>query len=189
MDWKFIVVLVLIGSPVALAQEGEDGPQEVNPFSTPSSVGPSSVAQIPVATSLDGFEFNGIMEMRGKLRISIYDTRESRNYWITEGQLAPNGVSFQRFDDESKTVVIVQGGVSKKLALNEVKIESLRPVAINPGPGPATTSQAAVGSARPQPNAETDEQARIRIQRVAEEIRMRRAERRKQLEQGRGRTN
>jgi len=162
--------------------------EDVNPFKTPSKAPASgAVEQVAPPTSLDSFQFNGIMKQNGVTRISIYDTNTKRNIWLNENEVGELGVSFRRFDNDNGTVVIDQGGVSKKLTLNKVKIESLKIAPSrpnNPNPSPAATANAnqrsggaAVG------RAESDEEARARIQRVAEEIRRRRAERRQQLEQ------
>ncbi|MBK1878049.1 hypothetical protein [Pelagicoccus mobilis] len=156
-----------------------------SPFKTPSR---SSAASVEVApppvTTLDGFQFNGIMEIGDRVRISLYDTKAKRNIWVDEDKIGEFGVSFSRFDPESETVVIAQGGVSKKLSLNKVKIESLKIAPKKVPPVQAATAAAtATPGRRPGERVESDEEARARIQRVAEEIRRRRAERRQQLEE------
>lgn len=115
------------------------------------------------------------------MRISVYDTKSQKNVWLTEGQTGELGLSFGRYDAKNDTVVLMQGGIMKKLSLNQIRIEELKISSQTPPP-PPIAGPAVVG----QPNnerVETDEEARARIQRVAEEIRRRRAERRKQLEQ------
>lgn len=161
---------------------GQDATAE-NPFRTPPPT-PASGPVVPedAVTSLDGFEFNGIMKLGGVLRISVFDSKTKKNFWLTEGELGEMGLSFQRFNDENESVVIVQGGVTKSLSLNKVKIEALK--ITSPPVSPVAVSTPSVTS-RPQGPAEveSDEEARKRIQRVAEEIRRRRAERRKRLEE------
>lgn len=171
-----VVIAVLV---VAQARSQEE---PFNPFLTPSKTITAPVETPNVVTSLDGYQFNGIMKIDGKTRISVFDTNSNKNHWLTEGEMSTQGISFQRFDSNNKTVVITQGGVNKKLSLNKVKIESLKisqPVATTPlNATPQTNVARAAGPAK----VETDEEARARIQRVAEEIRRRRAERRKKLE-------
>lgn len=156
--------------------------EDVSPFRTPApKTSSGTVTPVAEPTSLDNFQFNGFMLMDGKVRVSLHDAKENKSFWVREGQLGEYGVSFLRFDGESETVVIAQGGVQKKLELNKVKIDSLkvstpRAAPSNPQNTPLPTRANATGKA------ETDEEARARIQRVAEEIRRRRAERRKQLE-------
>lgn len=180
---RLLVVLAFVSVQVS-------GQDDVNPFKTPSAkpaTDPVAPAEVP--SSLDVFEFNGIMEIGGVTRISLYDTNAKRNIWVSENEIGEFGISFRRYDDENETVVIDQGGLSKKLALNKVKIESLK---IAPsrqaGPTPVATAgnNANQGGNVSRPGGrrvETDEEARARIQRVAEEIRRRRAERRQQLEE------
>lgn len=158
------------------------GQDDGNPFKTPAPKVnvEQTITEAPI-TSLDSFQFNGMMKMNGKVRISVYDTKEKKNFWLTEGEVGELGLTFQRFDEKNESVVIVQGGINKRLNLNKVKIEALKIA-----PATATTNAVpAVTTARPQgpENVESDEEARARIQRVAEEIRRRRAERRARLEE------
>lgn len=182
MIGKLILVTSLAGAAVVGTQVASGQEADVNPFKTPSPE-PSTGAVVVDAppTSLDQFQFNGLMVMDGKTRISLFDAKENKSFWIRQGQLGEYGLSFQRFDEDNETVVVAQGGITKKLSLNKVKIEPLKistprvATATPPTPGSVT---------RPQSGGrvESDEEARARIQRVAEEIRRRRAERRKQLE-------
>lgn len=179
MIGKTIFVIAVLGATIASAQVADSETSDVSPFATPSiQVNNGPAVQPAAPTSLDQFQFNGIMVMYGKVRISLFDSKENKSFWIHQGQLGEYGVSFQRFDEDNETVVIAQGGIQKKLALNKVKIEPLQ-ISQN-RPAPMVTS----APVRPQVNGntESDEEARARIQRVAEEIRRRRAERRKQLE-------
>lgn len=174
---RSILAFSLLSCTIAL--HGQGVPE--SPFETPST-NPAVTEAPAVVTSLDAFQFSGIWKMGGEIRISVYDTKEQRGYWLKEGELGALGLSFQRFDPDNKTVVLVQGVVTKKLSLNKVKIEPLKIASSAPSNNSAPTTRPSpppsVGNAR----TETDEEARARIQKVAEEIRRRRAERRKQLE-------
>lgn len=180
MFGRLITTIFLVAAPAI-------GQDSVNPFKTPSKQpAPLVVEQPPTSTTLDSFQFNGVMKIGGKTRISLYDTKASRNIWVNEDEMGEFGIRFARYDEENETVVIAQGGISKKLALNKVKIEPLK---ITPG-RPSSSAPATAANVGPRPNGrpsegsvESDAEARARIQRVAEEIRRRRAERRQQLEQ------
>jgi len=161
---------------------GQDSP---SPFQSPDRTPPVAAQPPPASTTLDGFEFNGVMEIDGELRISLFDTKVSRNIWVRDGEVGEFGVTFRGYDKRNETVVIVQGGVSKKLALNKVKIETLRiPSQRNLSVDAATaTANATVNESQNRGQIESEEESRARIQRVAEEIRRRRAERRQKLEE------
>lgn len=179
MHSRLTVLVFLLMAQVGLSQN-------VNPFKMPSPEPASPPVEAPPAsTSLDSFQFNGVMEIRGVTRISLYDTKENRNFWVNEDELGEFGISFRRYDDDSETVVIAQGGLTKKLALNKVSIEPLKitPNRQNNVEGVTATANAVVNNRPGGARVETDDEARARIQRVAEEIRRRRAERRQQLEQ------
>lgn len=182
MKLKLLGILGLIASPLVLAQEEVSDFREINPFSTPAAIASSNTtAEIVAPSSLDQFQFNGLMVMNGRVRISIFDAKEKKSFWIREGQLGEYGLSFQRFDEENETVVLAQGGITKKLSLNKVKIEPLR-ISTPRVAVPTPSSPSSVNRTPSQGSVESDEEARARIQRVAEEIRRRRAERRVQLE-------
>ncbi len=177
-----IFVLSLLGATLVSGQVADGEAADVNPFETPVRRSSAEPAVQPVApTTLDTFQFNGMTKWNGKARVSVYDTKENKSYWLDEGKLNELGLSFQRLDWENATVVLAQGGVNKKLSLNEVKIEPLKISTPRASPSipPAPNS---VSRVQPANNVETDAEAHARIQRVAEEIRRRRAERRKQLE-------
>ncbi len=183
MIGRLIFALTLAGATLATAQVSDDGATDINPFKTPTPQSSNNSAiESTIPTSLDQFQFNGMMEWNGRMRVSVFDAKANKSYWLNEGELNELGLSFQRLDWENDTVVISQGGVQKKLALNKMKIEPLR-IATPRTPAVMPPASGAVTRAAPAGNVETDEEARARIQRVAEEIRRRRAERRKQLEE------
>ncbi|MBC2604476.1 hypothetical protein [Pelagicoccus albus] len=160
------------------------GQTDFNPFLTPAADPNANKETPPPVTTLDSFQFNGIMRMGGTVRISVFDAKENRNYWLSEGEMNDVGIEFRRLDEKNETVVISKGSEKKKLSLNKVKIEPLKLTGnATPATQPASTRMV---SNRPQGPAkvESDEEARARIQRVAEEIRRRRAERRQKLENG-----
>lgn len=184
MIGKMIIGWALLAATVATAQVADGEATDINPFGTPApQVNTGPVVENVAPSSLDQFQFNGLMVMNGKVRISLFDAKDNKSFWIRQGQLGEYGISFQRFDEENETVVISQGGVTKKLSLNKVKIEPLKisaprnTIAMPSPPTPGSVTRATPGN-----RVETDEEARERIQRVAEEIRRRRAERRQQLE-------
>lgn len=180
MIGKLIFALGLIGTTVALGQV--ENPDDVSPFRTPvARPDLGTVDPVVAPTSLDNFQFNGFMIMDGKVRVSLHDVKENKSFWVREGQLGEYGLSFLRFDGVNESVVIAQGGIQKKLELTKVQIDSLK--VSNPRANPSNPENTPLATrARPAGNVETDEEARARIQRVAEEIRRRRAERRRQLE-------
>lgn len=159
----------------------------VNPFGLPKAP-TQPVLQEQAPTDLDSFEFNGIMTLGETTRVSVWDAKEQKNYWLIVGQAGEQGLSLQRYDEGSETIVIARNGVTKQLGLKKVEIAELK---LSAAPSSPAASSSAPRPAQPpaQIAAETDEQVRERMQKVAEEIRRRRAERRKQLEERRNAGN
>lgn len=180
MKFRGVSVLILAASLMGSVSAQDYDYSDV--FRTPAPTQQEGPAE-PVATTLDAFQFNGVMRFGGKVRISVYDTKSQKNVWLSEGQTGDLGLSFSRYDENNETVVLMQGGIMKKLSLNQVKIDELKIAPSNQPPPPPVPS--VVASQPANERVESDEEARKRIQRVAEEIRRRRAERRRQLEEQR----
>lgn len=174
-----LLILSLWGAALTFGQDAE---VVRNPFKTPTVVSTGPVNPVEAVTTLDPFEFNGFMWWDGKLRISVFDTKANKSYWLDDGVTNELGLSFQRFDKSNESVVLAQGGITKRLSLNKVKIEALKMPVVTAAPSTAPMVSAADRPPTPS-NVESDEEARARIQKVSDEIRRRRAERRQQLEQ------
>lgn len=182
---KIVGIAKVWSLSLALACVSVYGQQSAqSPFQAPRAVPVEDKPAAEQPSPLDSFEFNGIMTMNGKTRVSVYDTQTKENHWLSEGEQAESGLKLQRYDKENETIVLARGGTMKKLSLKQVQIEPLR---IADQPAPASPQSPAVGVTAPPPGsvAESDEEVRERMQRVAEEIRRRRAERRQRLEERR----
>ena len=153
----------------------------------PPETAPPPAAAAP--TILDSYEFNGFMKIGGEVKVSITDTKARKSYWLELEGPAVNGVRLQQFLRKGESIIIASGGSIKQLDLKKAKIEPLRVAADQPpaqgGVSPMTAGMGpmpSVTASNVQP-VETDEEVRIRMQKVAEEIRRRRAERRQMIEQ------
>jgi hypothetical protein len=152
-------------------------------------------APAPVAppSSLDRFEFRGVVTIGTETFVTLVDTSTSRAINLAVGETL-DGLRVSDFRSDDGSVQLESGGQTKRVKLPEAKIVAMAapppppmapqngPLAQNPPQGPPPAVAGAPIS---------DEEARMRMQRVAEEIRRRREMRRQMLEnqqqQGQGR--
>lgn len=177
-----IVTSLLLGGFV-LAQEDE--PQ--SPFAPPTVKKPVVAPKTTPVTPLDSIEFRGVIEIGGTAWVSVYDPKTKKSYRLTKDELGEDGFSLVKYDTGDgpgeETIVIRQGGLTKQLSLKDADIITLKEA-------PRQTPQRASESVQPTPSAPirtppangnpnmeaaSDEEVRERMQRVAEEIRRRRA--------------
>jgi len=178
-----VVLLVFLSwGGLALAQ---DEPR--SPFAPPGTKKP--VVEAPKTTPvspLDSIEFRGVIEIGGTAWVSVYDPKTKKSYRLTKDELGEDGFSLVKYDTGDKPgeekIVIRQNGLTKELSLKDADIITLKETprqvpqraaqTVQPNP-PAPTRN----PARTNPNMEaaSDEEVRERMQRVAEEIRRRRA--------------
>ena len=137
--------------------------------------------QVEQPTPLDTFEFNGFIKVAGEIRASVFDKTTSKNVWLTLNERHDSGLMLQRFNEGDETIVITRSGVRKELKL---KTPEIAPLKVAQSPAVVATSNLTTPISE-SPNAESDEEVRERMRRVAEEIRRRRAERRALIEQRR----
>jgi len=178
-----IMVTSLLWGGFALAQE--DGPQ--SPFAPPT-VKKAVVAPktIPV-TPLDSIEFRGVVEIGSYAWVSVYDPKTKKSYRLTKDELGEDGFSLVRYDagdgPGEETIVIRQGGLTKQLSLKDADIITLQEAprqapqraAASVQPTPSAPVRNTPANGNPNMEAASDEEVRERMQRVAEEIRRRRA--------------
>ncbi|MDQ8202967.1 hypothetical protein QEH54_08075 [Pelagicoccus sp. SDUM812003] len=160
--------------------------QDFNPFETPKANSGGEPTPPPQSTTLDTYEFNGIISIDGVTRISVFDTKQKRNFWLEVGEQAENGVVLRRYDPQAETVVISIGGTNKQLAMKSAKITPLKIASPAVASGDQTVAPQVPADVRNGQNervGESDEEVRERMKRVAEEIRRRRAERRARLQE------
>jgi len=187
LTWtRFALVALLSGGCSLLAQEA------ASPFVPPTQkVEPKVEPKVTPATPLDSVEFRGVIEIGGVAWVSIYDTKSKKSYRLSKDVDGEDGFQLVRYDRGSKpgeeTIVVRQNGLTRNLSLKDADIIAL---AEAPQRAPQrATQQAAPRTATPvrqpaNPNIEaaSDEEVRERMQRVAEEIRRRRALRRDIIE-------
>lgn len=176
------VLAALLCAGAAFAQ---DYSNVKSPFEAPTRAEPSAPTVAP-PNALDTFEFNGFTKLDGKVRVSVFDTKTRRNYWLEERGAALDGLVLKRFDPSAKTVNIGLGSVSKTLQLKSASILSLKIPPASPLPAavgdPAAMENAAANAVATR-GQESDEEVRERMRRMAEEIRRRRALRRQMIEE------
>lgn len=187
----------LTGSLAAQEQDVKGG----NPF-LPENYRQQDQAEAapePVrANPLDKLELRGITNLGKVQSFSIYDTAISKGFWVKLNETV-QGVSVSDFDKSDESVLVRSGGFSKRLKLKEAKIVALEvqaPAAqaarapagaaaagATPGMNMTTGTATMNGAKTPPINNLSDDEVRARMQRVAEEIRRRRAMRREMAEE------
>ena len=132
------------------------------------------------------------MVLGGVHTFSLFDTTSKKGFWISLGE-SVESVSVSDYDGSDESVLVRGGGFARRLKLKEAKIVALKVTAPKPRPAPgvatnltpsrgsqiANSGSAASGTANQAAiNNLSDEEVRARMQKVAEEIRRRRAMRR-----------
>jgi hypothetical protein len=159
----------------ALAQGGAR-----SPFSPPGAVeGPA-----PSGGPLDTLELRGILAYADRTVITLYDTALLKSFTVTLNETV-NGVHVTDYQPDPGSVLVESGGKSKRITLPKPTIVALTVQPPRP-PGPGGPSPPNVAAVQPVPGAPmtnmSDDEVRQRMQRVAEEIRRRRAMRREQID-------
>lgn len=146
---------------------------------------PAGTATAPVAvvaSPLDRFEFRGVMTIGEDTFVTLVDTSTSKSMTIALGETI-EGVKVSGFKVDDGSIQLEASGQSKRLKLREAKIVALAVPPPAPPPAPGAPPVQVAGNGPPVPGATmSDEEARTRMQRVAEEIRRRREMRRQMLE-------
>lgn len=193
---------LLVGCLFGAALAGSAGAQgedlkEGNPF-LPENYQQQNQAEAapePVrANPLDKLELRGITSLGKVQSFSVFDTKVSKGFWVKLNETV-EGVSVSDYNKSDESVLVRSGGFSKRLKLKEAKILALAVQAPSP-----TQASAANANGKAMPNMTTgtanvkqgataapinnlsDDEVRARMQRVAEEIRRRRAQRRQMAE-------
>ncbi|HCR31666.1 MAG TPA: hypothetical protein DIV79_16810 [Opitutae bacterium] len=187
LTWtRFAFSVILMGSALLPAQEAE------SPFVPPSQkVEPKAQPKTTPATPLDSVEFRGVTEIGGIAWVSLYDTKSKKSYRLSQEVDWEDGFQLVRYDRGSKpgeeTIVVRQNGLTRNLSLKDADIIALAEPPLR-APQRATeraaprTATPVRQPANPNMEAASDEEVRERMQRVAEEIRRRRALRRDIIE-------
>lgn len=159
-----------------------------SPFAPPSAKKPvAAPPKVAPATALDSIEFRGIIEIGGTAWVSVYDPKTKKSYRLTKDELGEDGFSLVNYNTGGKqgeeTIVIRQNGLTKQLSLKDADIITLKETprqspqraAENVQPTPAAPVRRPTPNGNQNMEAASDEEVRERMQRVAEEIRRRRA--------------
>lgn len=179
-------VLLVFLSLGGLVHAQESEPR--SPFAPPSAKKPvAAPPKATPATALDSIEFRGIIEIGGTAWVSVYDPKTKKSYRLTKDELGEDGFSLVNYDTGGnpgeETIVIRQNGLTKQLSLKDADIITLKETprqspqraAENVQPTPAAPVRRPAPNGNQNMEAASDEEVRERMQRVAEEIRRRRA--------------
>lgn len=177
-----ILLALLLGSATALAdvrslvQNSPFVPADFN-------VRPPDPPPPPAQNPLENYELRGIMYLNGEYIFSVYDPQNRQGRWLSESQME-DGLEVSEYDLQRNQIVLRRGSHTKRLELKEATIATLE-VRQQPatGGGPQRPGQPQRERASDAEDL-SDEEVRERMQRIAEEIRRRRAIRRSIIEEG-----
>jgi hypothetical protein len=183
---RFLHVSLRATLPVvalALASVSSNGvlAQEDNPFARPGA----AIAGPPAAPSpLDTLEFTGVTTIGGMTVVTLRNTADAKSVNVPIGSTV-NGYTARDYRSDDGSVLIQSGGRERRVQFKKAQIVTMvapPPVAV-PVPQPGIP---VVAAAPPlptgAPGAVGDNDVRIRMERVAEEIRRRREMRRDVME-------
>jgi len=182
--WSFFGPLWIAAGLMSVVSVGAaDAPK--NPF----AVKGASVAPAPAPTSpLDRMELRGILTVAGTTMITLVDTSSNKAYVVGVGDTV-EGYSVSDYRIQDDTVVVNSSGQTKRIQLGESKIVAAAVTAPPPPGAPnvpgAPQRRPATVAAQPAGQIQqiSDEEVRRRMERVAEEVRRRRAMRREMMQQ------
>jgi hypothetical protein len=198
VTWRCVGVLLGALLVPGLSTFGQDEPEK-SPFLPDGYVARNSKQTGPPEPSpVAKFELRSIMVLGGVHTFSLYDTKAKKGFWINLDETV-EGVSISDYNKSDESVLVRSGGYERRLKLKEAQIVALRVT-----PPKAQTSTSATPNTRRQiPSPPTtipgpppsgipdrgpidnlsDAEVRARMQKVAEEIRRRRAMRRTMAEE------
>jgi hypothetical protein len=145
---------------------------ERSPFLPPDFQRPGTAPVEAPPSPLDRLELRGITTVGGSPVFSIFDPGSSRGYWVGVNENFA-GVTVSEFNDRDESLTVRSGPHVRTLRLKEARIVAMD----TPPPPPQPAVMPPIQGGPPQENL-SDEEVRERMQRVAEEIRRRRAMRR-----------
>ena len=198
VTWRWVGFLFGALLIPGLSTFGQDAPEKepINPFLPEDYKAPNKKATGPPEPSpVARFELRSIMVLGGVHTFSLFDTTSKKGFWIDLDETV-EGVSISNYNKIDESVLVRSGGMERTLKLKEAQIVALRVTPPKPqastassaGPkrrqvpsGPPTTIPGPPPSGIPDRgpiNNLSDAEVRARMQKVAEEIRRRRAMRR-----------
>jgi hypothetical protein len=195
--WRHVGLLLGAVLASGLSAFGQDAPE--NPFLPDGYKAAAKPTEPPKPSPVAQFELRSIMVLNGVHTFSLYDTKTKKGFWIDLDETV-EGVSISDYNKSDESVNVRSGGYSRRLKLKEAQIVALKvtpppprktrapsgspdlskvpPKPPNMIPGPPPSSPPSGVPSRAAINNLSDEEVRARMQRVAEEIRRRRAMRR-----------
>jgi len=201
MTWRCIGFLFGAMAASGLSTFGQETPEK-SPFLPDGFQSKTKPAEPPKPSPVAQYELRSIMVLNGVHTFSLYDTKTKKGFWIDLNETV-EGVAISDYDKSDESVNVRSGGYSRRLKLKEAQIVALKvtppprtqsssgsrslprnvpssPPNMVPGPPPSSPpsqvpSLAAINNL-------SDQGVRARMQRVAEEIRRRRAMRRTMAE-------
>lgn len=149
--FKVSILPLLLAAAAFSIECGADGPSIIDKspflppnFQPPGSGGSAAAAQ--AATSGE-YEFRGVYMLQGQYHFNLYNKREQKGTWVSEGEIkedAPRIVRYSREDDE---VVIDLGG--RQLTLGMVSTsDKVLPVQTARAPTTVRTPSSSVTTSR-----------------------------------------
>lgn len=177
--------LVMVGAALAfgLSAKAEEAAKRI-PFGYAGNAEP--VAAPVTSSSLDRFEFRGVMATGKETLVVLFDKTKSRSTVLKLNELVDN-LKVTEYQAENERVRVESGSEWKWIELLQAKVVAAvlppPPKPVTPG-GPQQPPAPQVNGAPPAGGMAqvSDEEVRDRMQRVAEEIRRRRALRRQALQ-------
>lgn len=193
---RFAWAAALLGLPAAYVT-GQDA---TNPF-LPPGFG-AAAAPPPPASPLDNLEFRAVISFGGKTTVTLRDTSKNpqREFTVDVGDTVNNiRVVNYAVEGEEDRITLESSGKTRQVRLVQPKIVAMAAPPPSAVPLPPGTPPGAGGPGGPAPivpgqpggppaaiTQMSDEEVRQRMQRVAEEIRRRRAVRREMLDGSQG---
>jgi hypothetical protein len=193
MTWRCVGFLLGAMLASGLSTFGQDAPEK-SPFLPEGYQVQAKPAGPPEPSPVARYELRSIMVLGGVHTFSLFDTTTSKGFWINLDETV-EGVSISDYKKSDESVLVRSAGHERRLKLKEAQIVALLvtppkpqtsapespqarrqvpsgPPTTIPGPPPdGVPSRAAINNL-------SDEEVRSRMQKVAEEIRRRRAMRR-----------
>lgn len=177
--------LIVVGAllAVCLFASAEDA-RKRTPFGFSGDA--TAPAEAPANSPLDRIEFRGVMSIGSETVVLLFDTSKSRSTLLKLNELV-DGMKVTDYQAGNDRVRVESGSQAKWIELREAKVVAVAvppPRQVVPGnpqpPVPQASGAQPAGSGIAQVS---DEEVRNRMQRVAEEIRRRRALRRQALQE------
>jgi hypothetical protein len=183
--------LTVVGVLLAVSLSTAADAKKRTPFGYAADAPPPAAA--PTNSALDRIEFRGVMKAGDDTLVVLFDTTKSRSTVLKLDETV-DGLKVTDYQSENDRVRVESGSEAKWVELREAKViaAAIPPPqqTANAGQQPGRPTVAANGQPANTGMAQvSDDEVRKRMQRVAEEIRRRRALRRQALQEAQQQQN